>query len=250
MASVHRHAASFGGVAEAYERGRPSFPPPLVDHVVDVLDLRPGRRALDLAAGTGKLTRLLVDTGADVVAVEPSAGMREVFTRKLPGVAVLDGTAEAVPLEDGSVDAVTVAQAWHWFEPAAAFAELDRVLRPDGRAALVWNVRDPDDPLEAAATEVLAPYREDTPDWEGLDLPAQVAGSPFTRTEQFVHWWSMSVDESAFLDRFLSVSFVASLGPADRRLVTDHLLEVFRAHEVDGRVDHAYRAESHLLERA
>lgn len=250
MAAVHRHAASFGGVAEAYERGRPSFPPPLVDHVVAALDLRPGRRVLDLAAGTGKLTRRLVDSGAEVVAVEPSAGMRDVFTSLLPDVVVLDGTAEAIPVDPASVDAVTVAQAWHWFDAAAAFAELDRVLRPHGLAALVWNVRDQDDPLEAAATEVLAPYREDTPGWEGLDLPAQLAGSPITRTEQFVHWWSMTVDEPAFLDRFLSVSFVASLGPADHRVVRDHLQELFRAHEVDGRVRHAYRAESHLLERA
>lgn len=250
MTAVHRHAASFGGVAGAYERGRPSFPPPLVDHVVAALDLRPGRRVLDLAAGTGKLTGALVDSGAEVVAVEPSAGMRDVFTSLLPDVDVLDGTAEAIPLDHASVDAVTVAQAWHWFDPAAAFAELDRVLRADGRAALVWNVRDLDDPLEAATTEILAPYREDTPGWEGLDLPAQLVGSPFTRTEQFVHWWSMAVDEPAFLDRFLSVSFVASLGPADHRVVRDRLQEVFRAHEVDGRVHHAYRAESHLLERA
>lgn len=249
MAAVHRHAASFGGVAEAYERGRPSFPTPLVDHVAEVLGLRPGRRVLDLAAGTGKLTRALVGTGADVVAVEPSAGMRDVFTDLLPEVAVLEGTAEAIPLDDASVDAVTVAQAWHWFDPRGAFPELDRVLRPDGRAALVWNVRDLDDPLEAAATDVLAPYREDTPGWEGLDLPAQVAGSPFTRTEQFTHWWSMEVDEPAFLDRFLSVSFVASLGPVDRRVVRDGLLAVYRTHEVDGQVCHAYRAESHLLER-
>lgn len=249
MAAVHRHATSFDEVAEAYERGRPSFPPPLVDHVVEVLDLCPGRRVLDLAAGTGKLTRLLVGTGADVVAVEPSAGMRDAFTDLLPAVAVLDGTAEAIPLEDASIDAVTVAQAWHWFDPPAAFAELDRVLRPDGRAALVWNVRDLDDPLEAAATDVLAPYRDGTPGWDGLDLPAQLAGSPFTRTEQFCHWWSMQVDEPAFLDRFLSVSFVASLGPTDRRVVRDGLLAVFREHEDDGHVRHAYRAESHLLER-
>lgn len=249
MAAVHRHAASFDRVAEAYERGRPSFPTPLVDHVVEVLDLRPGRRVLDLAAGTGKLTRALVGTGAEVVAVEPSAGMRDVFTDLLPDVAMLDGTAEAIPLEDASADAVTVAQAWHWFDPPAAFAELDRVLRPGGRAALVWNVRDLDDPLEAAATDVLAPYRDDTPGWEGLDLSAQLAGSSFTRTKRLCHWWSMEVDEPAFLDRFLSVSFVASLGPTDHRVVRDGLLAVFREHEVDGHVCHAYRAESHLLER-
>ena len=97
--------------------------------LVDALAIGPGRDVLDLAAGTGKLTRLLVPTGAHVVAVEPVPAMRALLT----DVDALDGTAEAIPLPDASVDAVTVGQAFHWFDPPTALAEIDRVLRPGGR---------------------------------------------------------------------------------------------------------------------
>ena len=113
-------AEGFQQGAEAYEASRPSYPPDAVAHILEVTGLGPGRRVLDLAAGTGKLTRLLVPSGADVVAVEPVAAMRETLTRALPDVEALDGTAEAIPLGDASVDAVTVAQAFHWFDAAPA----------------------------------------------------------------------------------------------------------------------------------
>src|SRR5690606_25154234 len=125
-------AEGFGRGAEAYESARPSYPPDAVGEIATVCDVGPGRRVLDLAAGTGKLTRLLVPTGAEVVAVEPVAEMRAVLSAVLPGVEALDGTAEAIPLPDASVDAVTVAQAFHWFDPPVALAEIARVLRPGG----------------------------------------------------------------------------------------------------------------------
>ena len=143
MPDVNEVAASgFGAGAEAYEQGRPSYPPDLVAWLVDRLGLGPGRRLADVAAGTGKLTRLLVPSGAEVVAVEPVAAMRTQLEAACPEVEVLDGTAEALPLGDGSVDAITVAQAFHWFEPAAALAEAARVLRPGGGLAVTFNERD------------------------------------------------------------------------------------------------------------
>lgn len=128
--------------ADAYERSRPDYPAAAVAQLVERLDLRPGRTVLDLGAGTGKLTRLLVPSGADVIAVEPLAAMRAKLEAVAPTVRSLDGTAEAIPVPDGSVDAVTCAQAFHWFDAPVAFAELHRILRPGGLVALAWNVRD------------------------------------------------------------------------------------------------------------
>jgi len=97
---------------------------------------------LDLGAGTGKLTRQLRDRGLDVVAVEPSEGMREQLARAVPGAAVYAGSAEQIPLPDHSVDAVLVAQAWHWVDRGRAVPEVARALVPGGRLGLVWNIRD------------------------------------------------------------------------------------------------------------
>ena len=131
-------AASFGAAADHYDRGRPSYPAEAVDWLVPTT----AHHVLDLGAGTGKLTRLLHDRGLDVLAVEPSPGMRARLAAALPDVRLLDGTAEAIPLPDASVDAVLVAQAWHWVDPARAVPEVARVLVPGGRLGLVWNIRD------------------------------------------------------------------------------------------------------------
>lgn len=130
-----RRALSFGAAASAYAAARPSYPPAAVRFV-----LPPGaRRVLDLGAGTGKLTSVLLDLGFEVVAVEPDDQMRALID---PRAIALAGTAEAVPLEDASVDAVVVGQAWHWFDEAATVAEVRRVLRPGGTLGLLWNVID------------------------------------------------------------------------------------------------------------
>jgi SAM-dependent methyltransferase len=112
-AQLQRQASSFGAAADAYERGRPPYPPEAIGWLLP----EGVSRVLDLGAGTGKLTRQLRGRGLDVVAVEPSAGMREQLARAVPDVTVLAGTAEDIPLPDGSVDAVLVAQAWHWVDP-------------------------------------------------------------------------------------------------------------------------------------
>ena len=118
---------------------------------------------LDLAAGTGKLTAHLVETGAEVVAIEPVDEMRAVLERELPSVRALAGTAEAIPLDAASVDAVTVGQAFHWFRGDEALAEIHRVLRPGGGLGLVWNVRDTSVPWVARLTEIMEPHRGDAP---------------------------------------------------------------------------------------
>ena len=130
-------AHSFGGVADAYERGRPTYPAEAVrwmlgDHPLSVLEL---------GAGTGKLTRVLVELGHDVHASDPDAAMLQILERELPGVPTAQAGAEDIPLGDGSVDAVVAAQAFHWFDLDRALPEIARVLRPGGRVCLLWNTR-------------------------------------------------------------------------------------------------------------
>lgn len=137
MADLGREAAarSFGAAAQVYDRARATYPLEAVRWL-----LPPGAaRVLDLAAGTGRLSALLLDLGLDVVAVEPDDAMRALVPA---GARALAGTAEQVPLPDADVDAVLVGQAWHWFDEDRALAEVRRVLRPGGVLGLLWNVFD------------------------------------------------------------------------------------------------------------
>ena len=126
---------SFDLAAEEYERTRPSYPSELLDE----LPLDSDADVLDLGAGTGKLTRVLVGRYAHVTAVEPLDGMRRILERVVPAAEALPGSAERIPLDDASVDAVFAAQAFHWFDHDVAMPEIARVLRPGGVLCLVWN---------------------------------------------------------------------------------------------------------------
>jgi SAM-dependent methyltransferase len=130
---------SFGQVAADYDRVRPETPAEAIDRVIGDLGLDRSARVVDLGAGTGKLTRLLALRFDDVVAIEPDADMRAFVARKLPTVTAHGGTGEEIPLPDASVDAVFVADAFHWFDASRALAEIARVLRPGGGLAIVWN---------------------------------------------------------------------------------------------------------------
>jgi protein-L-isoaspartate O-methyltransferase len=153
--SLHPVAAGFARAADVYERTRPEYPPDAVAWLADRLELRPESVVVDVAAGTGKLTRLLVPSGARVVAVEPLPEMRAQLREAVPGVEALEGTAEAPPLPDACADAVTVAAAFHWFRRDEALAEFARVLRPGGRLAIVYNLRDPESELQQELSRML-----------------------------------------------------------------------------------------------
>ena len=130
-------ARSFGAAAAASARHRPGYPAAAIDWALAPLAGRPDLRLLDLAAGTGKLTEDLVSRGT-VTAVEPDPAMLAELRARLPGVTAHEGSAEAIPLPDGCVDAVLVGQAWHWFDPERAYPEIARVLRPGGLLAALW----------------------------------------------------------------------------------------------------------------
>ncbi|MBO1334036.1 class I SAM-dependent methyltransferase [Streptomyces sp. VRA16 Mangrove soil] len=134
-----RHASSFGAAARAYAEHRPDYAP---DAVRWALGRAPGVRVLDLGAGTGKLTAVLVGMGFEVVAVEPDAAMLGELRAAVPGVRALHGSAERIPLPDASVDAVLAGNALHWFDMAVAGPELARVLAPGGVLAGLWNLMD------------------------------------------------------------------------------------------------------------
>jgi ubiquinone/menaquinone biosynthesis C-methylase UbiE len=140
--ALHPLAQRFASVAEVYERGRPDYPPGAVGALAAELSLSPGAPVLDLGAGTGKLSRALLAYGLDVVAVEPLPELRGLLAGQLGADRVHEGTAEAIPLADGSVDAVTVADAFHWFDRDRALTEIRRVLRPAGGLAVVAVVPD------------------------------------------------------------------------------------------------------------
>jgi SAM-dependent methyltransferase len=139
---LHPLATRFAAVADAYERGRPEYAPAAVGAMAAELRLGPNALVLDLAAGTGKLTRALVAAGLDVIAVEPQVELREVLAERVGAHRVIEGVAEAIPLDDGAVDAVTVADGFHWFDQPSALAEIRRVLRPGGGLALLATLPD------------------------------------------------------------------------------------------------------------
>ena len=218
----------FDGVADVYERSRPGYAPAAVTWISQRLPLG---RVLDLGAGTGKLTRQLVPYALEVVAVEPGDDMRRVLQEMVPGVEALYGTAEDIPLPDESVDAVTVAQAFHWFDMDAALAEMYRVLRPMGGIAIVWNAWDDDDPLLSAINDLLRPLR---PPVAGDDKKAQILASPlFTSHDERAFPNVEQVDADRVVEQVSSISAVAAAPPEER----ERVLGEVRALVGDGSAD-------------
>jgi SAM-dependent methyltransferase len=216
--SLHPLAAQFASVADVYERGRPDYGPAVVGALAAELGVGPGAAVLDLAAGTGKLTRALLAAGLDVVAVEPQAPLRERLAAIIGSERVRDGFAEAIPLPDASVDAVTVADGFHWFDQAQALAEIRRVLRPGGGLAVLATV--PDWGGASWAHELGALIERMRPEHPGFDGPpwqeAVRQARGWTAPRQIRVTTSQPVDSRRIVDYVASMSFVAALPEAQR----------------------------------
>ncbi len=229
---------------DRYERVRPGYGADAVDTLCARLGVRPGVAVLDLAAGTGKLTRELVARGADVVAVDPVPGMRAQLAAALPDVTALDGTAEGIPLPDGAVDAVTVAQAFHWFDGPRAIREIHRVLRPGGRLGLLWNVMDQSVAWVERLHRIIHRHRGDNPWYSGHHWRAA-----FARTDAFgdlaheAFRNTQPMDVRRLIERVGSISFVSTLPSGARRTLMDDVVAAVRDEGLlagDGRFDFPY----------
>lgn len=240
----HPWSRSFELVADVYERARPEYPPDAVAWIVEWLDLRERRAVLDLGAGTGKLTRALVQTGARVIAVEPGEAMLGELRRVLPDVETLVGAAEAIPLADDSVDAVTVGQAFHWFRHHEAIPELHRVLRPGGGIALIWNSRDQERPLQREISELIKPFIPESRPPVGDSARALAQSSLFGDIERRTFPFVQQLDADGVAERIASVSFVAAAPPERRAELDRELRDVVAA--AGGVVDFAYLTEVYV----
>lgn len=210
--------SGFDREAEVYERARPSYPVAAVDLMLE--SVGPVTTVLDLAAGTGKLTRLLVASGARVLAVEPVSGMRSQFSGAVPGVPLVAAVAERLPMCDGSFDLITCAQAFHWFDAEPALAELARVLRPQGRLGLIWNMRDERVSWVAELGRIMnsvgpKPYEEN------VDPADVVRASRLFDVEVHQVEWADELDRARLVQLVTSRSYVAALPTADREPILD-----------------------------
>lgn len=192
-------AKSFEGIGEEYDRYRPGFPDAAAEAIVR------GRvsTALDLGAGTGKFTELLLERADRVIAVEPSAAMLDVLRAKLPTVETLIGGAEAIPIPEATADIVTVAQAFHWFDHEPACAEIRRVLVSNGVLGLLWNHSDPDCLWDRACHRVAHPAvgeSDGTTDSAAEELPG------FAFEKRIELRWSEQITRADYLGRWLTVS--------------------------------------------
>jgi SAM-dependent methyltransferase len=215
--AVHEVAARGFSSAGAYERARPEYPAAAVDALVAALSLGPGTTVVDLGAGTGKLTRVLVPTGARVIAVEPLAGMRTELACAVPAAQVVGGTAEAIPLAAAAADAVVAAQAFHWFSGDEAVAEIHRVLRPGGGLGLVWNELVWSVPWVAELGEVLDPLAASVPRFRtGRWRHALERSDRFGALEERRFPYARLLERAAVVDWVATTSWVAVL-PEDER---------------------------------
>lgn len=266
--------AGFGAEAAAYDRARPSYPAEAVAWLTANLDIGPGRQVADLAAGTGKLTAQLASSGADLVAVEPIPAMLARLRARLPAVPAVSAVAEALPFATGSLDAVVVAQAFHWFDAGRALAELARVVRPGGRLGLAWNARARTagwaDQVWAVMDQVerKAPWRDDyaagqdaLPAPPGADAGLRWSerlitggpGSSWSRWTEAAFYHDQVLGPQDVIDRIRSVSHVAALPPGPQAEVLEAIRTILREHSQTrgrDRLSLRYRTDVMFVERS
>lgn len=222
---------SFGAVASDYERYRPTPPASGIDWLLP----EHRGRVVDLGAGTGRLTQLLVDRADEVVAIDPDARMRAVLEREVPGARSIEGRGESIPLPDASVDAVLAATSWHWMDPAATLSEVARVLVPGGVLGVMWTGADPKGSAVNKAKDVHSRRQRPTlPVDEAASSPTGLsrrmmdevlrpgpcleipAGYPFEPPEHEVFRWRVALDADELIGLLGTSSWVLTLADDER----------------------------------
>jgi ubiquinone/menaquinone biosynthesis C-methylase UbiE len=247
-------SGSFGAVASDYERFRPGPPPAAVDWWLP----ERAHRVVDLGAGTGALTRLLVARADEVVAVEPDDRMRTVLQERVPGVVALGGRAESIDLPHASADAVFASSSWHWVEPVAALTEVARVLVPDGLLGVVWSGPDPDGPFMSQARDLLAAGRGDAGEQDLGDMVLGNAnrpdfvlvipdGLPFSAPEHEVITWDVALTADELIGLLGTLSWIITMPDEQREQVfatARRFLVELLGLEGERTVDVAFRADA------
>jgi SAM-dependent methyltransferase len=250
---LHDAARGFERAADAYERGRPEYPPAAVALVTSALRLGPGVRLLDAGAGTGKLSRLVAASGAAVFAADPADAMIR-RAAGFPGIVPLRAVAEALPFRDGAFHAAAAASAFHWFDGPRALRELHRVLRPGGRLALLWNVRDDAEPWVARLSEIVNRREGRAPRYRRGEWRAAFEAAPglFAAVDEAHPRHVHALSPAAALDRVASISFVAAMRDDERAEVLAEVRALLATHpDTAGRAEVAlaYRTDVHVYER-
>ena len=231
MSKIHSTALlGYKDVANTYDNGRPGYPDEAINFIKKNFEISEPKCILDLGAGTGKFTQYFVNSGANVVAVEPVPGMLASLLEKFPDVIGLNGTAELIPVGDGSVDIVICAQAFHWFNATKAGAEIFRILKAGGYIVMVWNRCDESYCWVKSLTEIINPFSSDTPQFQTSDwkIPFK-EGTRFSslKSKEFAH--SHLGDSNMVLDRVLSTSFIAKLPDREKNRIkkkVDELISI------------------------
>jgi SAM-dependent methyltransferase len=253
-AVVHDAARGFESedAAGAYERGRPEYPRAALDLVVRALGIVPGTPVLDLGAGTGKFARALAGRGARVVALEPAAAMIRAVAGA-EGVVPVRGVAEALPVRDAAVGAVTAASAFHWFDGPRALREMHRALRPGGRVALVWNRRDDGVPWVARLSAVVNRREGGAPRYRtgAWRTAFEVEPGLFSPVGEAHFRHAHALPPEGVVDRVASISFIARLPAGERATILGQVRALLASHpDTVGReeLELVYTTDVHVYE--
>jgi SAM-dependent methyltransferase len=227
MSDLHPTAAEgFGHSAHLYARGRPGFPPESHSWLEQDLGLGPDKTVVDLGAGTGKFTEVLLRTRANVVAIEPMLAMLTQLALDQPEAKVLRASAQNLPLASSTVDAVICAQSFHWFATASTLAEIGRVLKPSGLLGLIWNVRDRSAAWVESLARLVDRHEGDAPRYDNGEWRTAFPAAGFGPLHERVAVHSQTgTAEQVIVERTASTSFVAAMRENDRL----HLLDRVRA---------------------
>lgn len=241
----------FSDRVEAYQKYRPGYPPALVSTLLEKAGLDTGAVVADIGSGTGIFTRLLLDHGLRVSGVEPNTNMRlaaETALSDYQDFTSIDGSAEQTGLEHDSFDLVTAAQAFHWFNNAATKTELQRILKPDGKLALVWNRRAVSEPFQEAYDAILREYAPEYDKVNHMKLDEDdIAGFYATGSMDLLHFDnSQSLDFSALIGRLQSSSYCPAEDSAQYIPLVTELLGLFDQFALNGRIDFAYDTRLYL----